>query len=126
MRALVCTAMLALIVAGCQTAPPVTANNPTMGNDTAAFRARLSACSRSDTTYTMDDNAAIELRIFFKRNGRLAAPPQLLRSKADIDAISLTKIAIAALQRCQPFRELPADKYKEWKTLDLVVKPLAR
>ena len=34
------------------------------------------------------------------------------------------KRAISALQRCQPFIELPADKYKEWKTLDLFVTPL--
>jgi len=33
--------------------------------------------------------------------------------------------AVNALQRCQPFTELPADKYKKWKTLDLVVTPLA-
>ncbi len=33
--------------------------------------------------------------------------------------------AIAALQSCQPFTELPADKYNKWKTLDLVVTPLA-
>jgi hypothetical protein len=126
--------VLALIVAGCQTTPPVTADNPHQGtvnhpelaDDTAAFRARLKACSQSATTYNIHDaNAAIELRIFFKRNGRLAAPPQLLRSKADVDAIMLTKMAITALQRCQPFPELPADKYKEWKTLDLVVTPLA-
>jgi hypothetical protein len=33
--------------------------------------------------------------------------------------------AVTALQGCQPFNELPADKYKKWKTLDLVVTPLA-
>jgi hypothetical protein len=103
------------------------ASNPAMlpHDDTAAFRARLSACSRSAAMYSMDDNVAIELRVFFKRDGSLAAPPELLHSSLSADAVALTKMAIDALERCQPFAELPADKYKNWKTLDLVVTPLA-
>lgn len=102
-------------------------SNPAMlpHDDTAAFRARLSACSRSAVMYSMDGNVAIELRVFFKRDGSLAAPPQLLHSSLSADAVALTKIAVDALQRCQPFPELPADKYKKWKTLDLVVTPLS-
>jgi len=94
-------------------------------DDTAAFRARLTACSRSPALYTMDDNVAIELRVFFKPDGSLAAAPELLRSSLSADAVALTKMAVDALERCQPFPELPADKYKKWKTLDLVVTPLS-
>jgi hypothetical protein len=104
------------------------ASNPAMlpHDDTAAFRARLSACSRTATMFAMDNNVAIELRIFFKRDGSLAAPPALLRyTSLSADAVALTKMAIDALQRCQPFTELPADKYNDWKTLDLVVTPLS-
>ena len=32
--------------------------------------------------------------------------------------------AINALTKCQPYTMLPADKYKQWKTLDLVFYPL--
>ena len=32
--------------------------------------------------------------------------------------------AIDALQKCQPYTMLPAEKYKQWKTLDLVFYPL--
>jgi hypothetical protein len=103
-----------------------TASNPAMlpHDNTAAFRARLSACSRSPALVSMDDNAAILLRVSFKRDGTLAAPPELLRSSLSADAVALTKMAINALERCQPFTELPADKYKDWKTLDIVVTPL--
>jgi hypothetical protein len=31
--------------------------------------------------------------------------------------------AITALETCQPFAELPPDKYSKWKTLELVVSP---
>jgi hypothetical protein len=103
------------------------ASNPAMlpHDDTAAFRARLTACSRSAGMFTMDRNVAIELRVFFRRDGSLAAPPELVESPLSADAVALTKMAIDALERCQPFSELPADKYKDWKTLDLVVTPLA-
>jgi hypothetical protein len=103
------------------------ASNPAMlpHDDTAAFRARLSACSRSAALYSMDDRTAIELRISFKRDGTLASPPQLLHSSLSADAVALTKMALDALERCQPFPELPADRYNKWKTLDLVVTPLS-
>ncbi len=102
------------------------ASNPAMlpHDDTAAFRARLSACSRSAGMFGMDDHTAIQLRVSFKRDGTLAAPPEV-RSSLSADAVALTKMAINALERCQPFTELPADKYKTWKTLDLVVTPLS-
>jgi hypothetical protein len=101
------------------------ASNPAMlpHDDTAAFRARLSACSRSAGMSGMDDRTAIQLRVSFKRDGTLASPPEV-RSSLSADAVALTKMAIDALERCQPFTELPADKYKTWKTLDLMVTPL--
>jgi hypothetical protein len=101
-------------------------SNPAMlpHDDTAAFRARLSACSRP-ALYTMDDNDAIALRVFLKPDGSLAAPPELLGSSLSAGAVALTKMAVDALERCQPFPELPADKYKKWKTLDLVVRRLS-
>jgi hypothetical protein len=94
-------------------------------DDTAAFRARLSSCSLSPAGFNMDERVAIVLRVSFKPDGTLASPPELLRSSLSPDAVSLTKTAVSALERCQPFNELPADKYNEWKTLDLVVTPLS-
>jgi hypothetical protein len=93
-------------------------------DDTAAFRARLGACSRLPSWVGKDEDVAILLRVSFKRDGTLASPPELLRSSLSKDAVALTSSAVAALERCQPFTELPADQYKKWKTLDLVVTPL--
>jgi hypothetical protein len=102
------------------------ASNPAMlpHDDTAAFRARLGACSQLPAWVGKDEDTAILLRVSFKRDGTLASPPQLLRSSLSKDAVALTSSAVAALERCQPFTELPADQYKKWKTLDLVVTPL--
>jgi hypothetical protein len=99
-------------------------SNPAMlpHDDTAAFRARLSSCSRLPPG--IDENAAILLRISFKRDGTLASPPQLLKASLSPDAAVLMHSAVSALQSCQPFSELPADKYAKWKTLELTVTPL--
>jgi hypothetical protein len=92
-------------------------------DDTAAFRARVSSCSHLPPG--IDENAAIVLRVSFKRDGTLASPPQLIDASLSPDAAILMHSAVSALQSCQPFNELPADKYVEWKTLKLVVTPLA-
>jgi hypothetical protein len=103
------------------------ATNPAMlpHDDTALFRARLGSCSRLPDWFNMNDSVVIVLRVSLKRDGTLASPPQLLRSPLSADAVALTSTAVNALERCQPFTELPADKYKDWKTLDLVISPLS-
>jgi hypothetical protein len=93
-------------------------------DDTAAFRARVSSCSRLPAGM-VDEKVAIVLRISFKRDGTLASEPELVDSTLSPDALPLMQSAINALQRCQPFTELPPDKYKKWKTMELVVTPLA-
>jgi hypothetical protein len=93
-------------------------------DDLAAFRARLTSCSHLASGSAMDDSAKILVRISFKRDGTLASPPKLLDATLSPDAAILMQHAITALERCQPFTELPADKYKMWKTLELVVTPL--
>jgi hypothetical protein len=102
----------------------VPTGNPAMlpHDDTAAFRARLSSCSQVPAG--IDEKVAILLRISFKRDGTLASRPQLLDASLSPDAAVLMHTAVSALQKCQPFNELPADKYKNWKTIDLVVTPL--
>jgi hypothetical protein len=37
----------------------------------------------------------------------------------------LLSAAVTALETCQPFAELPPDKYSKWKTLELVISPIA-
>jgi hypothetical protein len=104
------------------------ASNPAMlpHDDIAAFRARLSACSQLPSGFHgADENIMIVLRVSFKRDGTLAAQPQLLDASLSPDVSTLMQTAVDALHRCQPFTELPADKYRKWKTLDLVVTPLA-
>lgn len=91
--------------------------------DIAAFRQHLKTCSAMPDSVTASDDVWIKLRAVFTRDGRLAVQPVLIEGKASPKAIALAHGAIAALQTCQPYSMLPADKYDEWKVLDLEFSP---
>jgi hypothetical protein len=56
-------------------------------------------------------------------DGKLATDPILIEASASIKGPALMQSAISALQACQPYAMLPADKYGEWKVLDLGFTP---
>ena len=90
----------------------------------AAFRARVSSCSSLPAGIAPDEKIRIVLRVAFKPDGTLAARPQLIEASASPKGPALMQNAITALQKCQPYTMLPAEKYKEWKTIDLSFTPL--
>lgn len=55
--------------------------------------------------------------------GRLAAEPILIEATASAKGVVLMRGAMAALETCQPYTMLPADRYGEWKILDLSFTP---
>jgi hypothetical protein len=93
-------------------------------DDTAAFRARVSSCSALPAGINDDEKIKIVLRVSLKPDGALASVPQLVQASASPKAAALMQSAVSALQKCQPYTMLPAEKYEEWKTLDLVFTPL--
>jgi len=91
--------------------------------DTAAFRRHLKSCSTLPGSVAASDKVRIVLRAYFAPDGRLAAPPTLIEASASAKGPALMQAAINALQACQPYAMLPADKYKEWRVLDLPFTP---
>ncbi len=91
---------------------------------TAAFRERVSWCSSLPAGVNVGDKVSVALRVSLNRDGTLASPPQLLEPIGSPKEQALLQNAIAALQNCQPYTMLPAEKYKQWKTLSLVFYPL--
>ena len=56
--------------------------------------------------------------------GKLAADPMLIEvSSVSTKGPLLMQGAISALHACQPYAMLPADRYGEWKVLDLSFTP---
>jgi hypothetical protein len=91
--------------------------------DIAEFRRHLRTCSALPGSVTPSDKVRIVLRAFLTPDGKLTAPPALIEASASAKGPLLMQAAIKALEACQPYAMLPADKYNEWKVLDLAFTP---
>lgn len=88
-------------------------------DDISAFKAHLRKCWSPPAGLAADPKFKMVLRVFLARNGSLSAQPVLMSATASPAGPALVQTATAALRRCAPFNFLPADRYKEWKVLDL-------
>jgi hypothetical protein len=88
-----------------------------------AFRRHLKSCSSLPASVAPTDKVRIVLRVALTRDGRLATEPALIEASASVKGPLLMQKAMEALQACQPYGMLPADKYNEWKVLDLAFTP---
>jgi hypothetical protein len=87
------------------------------------FRRHLRTCSKLPDSVAPSDPIRIKLRVLMAPDGKLAADPILIEASASAKGPALMQSAIAALEACQPYAMLPADRYGEWKVLDLNFTP---
>jgi hypothetical protein len=87
------------------------------------FRRHLRTCSKLPASIAPSDKLRITLRVQMTLAGKLAADPILIEASASPKGPALMQGAIAALEACQPYTMLPADRYGEWKVLDLSFTP---
>ena len=92
-------------------------------NLVAEFRRHLKTCSKLPAAVAPSDKIKIKLRVFMTPEGKLAAEPVLIEASASAKGPALMQSAIGALEACQPYAMLPADRYGEWKVLDLSFTP---
>jgi outer membrane biosynthesis protein TonB len=103
---------------------PVSNDAAKLAGDTiAAFKAHLSKCWSALPAEAAGTAMTVTIRIALKRNGELSGEPTLLQATASPIGPILVQRAMQALRRCQPYGFLPADRYKEWKVLDLRFSP---
>lgn len=88
-----------------------------------SFLAHLKTCSVLPSGVSPDDKVRIVLRVALQPNGVLAAAPVLIEASASAKGPLLMQAAIKAIETCQPYSMLPADKYNEWRVLDLAFTP---
>lgn len=89
----------------------------------AALRRHLRSCAKLPAGVAPTDNVQVKLRTVFATDGTLAREPILLEAPPSVKGVAIVKSAMSALQNCQPYKMLPADKYGEWKVLDLPFSP---
>ena len=87
------------------------------------FRRHLKTCLKLPESITPSDTIKIKLRVLMTPDGKLATEPVLIEASASVKGPVLMQSAISALRACQPYAMLPADKYGEWKVLDLNFTP---
>jgi hypothetical protein len=87
------------------------------------FRRHLKKCSKLPGSIAPSDKLKITLRVLMTLEGKLAAEPILIEASASAKGLALMQGAISALEACQPYAMLPADRYGEWKVLDLSFTP---
>jgi hypothetical protein len=92
-------------------------------SDTARFRDHLKTCLLLPASVARTDKVRIVLRVGFKPDGTLAATPTLIEASASEKGPAMMQSIVKGLRACQPYAMLPADKYKEWKVLDLGFTP---
>jgi len=89
----------------------------------AAFRRHLKTCLKLPPSLAASDDVKVKLRVMMTPRGTLAADPILIEASASMKGPLLMQGAVKALQACQPYAMLPADRYGEWKVLDLSFTP---
>jgi len=87
------------------------------------FRHHLKTCSKLPQSIEASDTLKVKLRVFMTPDGTLAREPILIEASASAKGPALMQGAISALQACQPYAMLPAERYGEWKVLDLGFTP---
>jgi hypothetical protein len=92
-------------------------------DERSTFRARLRKCWKLPGAASLNQATRVVLRIYLRRDATLAGDPVLIEASASRDGPAVMQAAMRALKDCQPFAFLPADKYGEWKVLDLSFTP---
>jgi hypothetical protein len=87
------------------------------------LQARVQQCWSLSGEVPDAPKLTVQMRVRFKPNGALLGQPVLMAAPASEAGPALVQSAMRALQQCQPYGILPADKYKEWKALDLSFTP---
>ena len=89
----------------------------------SAFRRHLRTCSKLPATLARADDVRVKLRVQMTSEGMLASEPILIEASASTKGPLLMQSALSALRACQPYAMLPAERYGEWKVLDLSFTP---
>jgi hypothetical protein len=89
------------------------------GDDIAKFKAQVSKCWVAPDDVPSGPGFNVLIRVALKPDGALGAEPALVLAPASMAGPLLVESAKQALAQCQPYNFLPADKYQDWKVLEL-------
>jgi hypothetical protein len=100
-------------------APPSEDKSNLASTEIAEFKAQVSKCWVTPAGVPNTPGFDVLIRIALNPDGKLGAKPELIRAPASIAGPPLVDSAKRALQKCQPYATLPADRYRDWKIMEL-------
>lgn len=89
----------------------------------AEFKSHLGKCWAAPPVAAGASRLRVVIRVAFTRDGSLLGDPMLIQAVASPAGPSLVKHALQALRDCQPYDFMPAEKYDEWRVMDLAFSP---
>jgi hypothetical protein len=100
-------------------APPSENAAKLSSDEIAEFKEHLKKCWVPPAGVPDVKKLKAVIRVSLSPDGQLMGKPALLAASASLSGPALVESAMRALAQCQPYTVLPAQKYKEWKLLDL-------
>jgi outer membrane biosynthesis protein TonB len=88
-----------------------------------ALRARLQQCWSPPVGAAAVANLKVVLRVLFRPDGSIAAPPELVAGTNSSFGPALAESAKRALLTCQPFNMLKREHYEQWKDIEITFDP---
>ncbi len=68
-------------------------------------------------------NLKVVMRVLFKQDGSVAAPPVLVAGTASSFGPAMAESAKRAILTCQPFKMLRPENYQLWKDIEITFDP---
>jgi hypothetical protein len=99
--------------------PPSEDKSNLASTEIAEFKAQVSKCWVTPAGVPNTPGFDVLIRIALNPDGKLGAKPELIRAPASMAGPPLVDSAKRALQKCQPYATLPADRYRDWKIMEL-------
>jgi hypothetical protein len=86
------------------------------------FKDQVRRCFKLPSGLAAGQQLQMVIRIALAPSGALAGEPEMVAAKMSPLGPALRDSAVAAVRQCAPYK-LPADKYQDWKVLDIDFSP---
>lgn len=116
-----------------QDSPPTRATRPTTSaqmtlSEIDSIRAQIEQCWIVPAGARYAENLIVRVRIFLRPDGGLAQPPQVVDSlrmnmPGEEAYRTAAESAVRAIMKCEPFQNLPVEKYDRWQEIELNFDP---
>ncbi|MDA1097622.1 MAG: hypothetical protein O2967_01450 [Proteobacteria bacterium] len=104
---------------------PVARAQPMTMSEVDAIRHQIEKCWSIPAGARDAENLVVRIKIFLNTDGSLSKAPEIVGSNQSGDPFYRTAAESArrAVLKCQPLRNLPAEKYSNWREITLTFNP---